>query len=189
MLKKKIFILSLMVLMSNIIACAKKEEKKIVILPPQISIAKPELYVPETYEYKSLRMRDPFVPLITSEKKTVEKDKSLSLLEIDITALELTGIVWDKRESMAILHDGNKFGYILKKERLYADNYKPIKGIYGKILGDKTIFLEQGKREVNFCLGKPKITKIKGTQIAEAQEVFPLKEVEDWERIKEFKKE
>lgn len=185
MLKKKAFILSLIVVMSDIIGCAKKEEKKMIVLPPQVAVATPELYVPETYEYKSLRMRDPFVPLIASEKKTIGMDKSQNLLEIDITNLELTGIVWDKKESMAILHDGNKFGYILKRGRLYADNFKPIKGIYGKILGDKTIFLAQGKTEVNFCLGKSKITNIKGTEIAK-EEILPQKEVEEFEKEKKF---
>jgi len=171
--------------MSNILCCAKKEEKKIVVLPPQIPLATPELYVPETYEYKSLKMRDPFVPLVASEKKPVVMDKSKSLLEIDIATLELAGLVWDKKESMAILHDGNKFGYVLKRDQLFADNFKPIKGIRGKILGDKSVFLEQGKTEVNFLLGKPKITKIKGTEIG-GVEILTQKEIEEVEEEKKF---
>jgi len=184
-MKKKIFILTLIMVISNTLGCAKKEEKKIVVLPPQIPAGKPELYVPETYEYKSLRIRDPFIPLVASEKKPVEMDRSKSLLEIDIATLELDGLVWDKKESMAILHDGNKFGYVLKRGQLFADNFKPIKGISGKILGDKSVFLQQGKTEINFFLGKPKITKIKGTEI-EGGEILTQKEVEGFQEEKKF---
>ncbi|MEW6619247.1 MAG: hypothetical protein AB1422_07920 [bacterium] len=170
-MKRKFFILSLICGLSLIIGCAKKEEKKVVVLPPQIPIAKPEMYIPEKYEYKSALTRDPFVPLIVSEVKPVAGDKGLKLSEINILNLELSGIIWDKKEIMALFHDGNHFGYILKKGNLYADNYRPIAGIWGKFIKNREVFLQQGKTEVNFFIGKPKITKIKGAAIGAQQEM------------------
>jgi Tfp pilus assembly protein PilP len=171
-MKKNFFILGLIMVMSIIIiGCAKKEEKKVVILPPKIPIAKPEMYVPERYEYKSFRKRDPFVPLVVSEKKPAAGVEAQDLSQINIADLELSGIIWDEKESMAILHDGNNFGYILKGGRLLADNFKPIKGIRGKIIGNKRIFLQQGKTNVDFFIGKPKITRIKGAQMLAQKEI------------------
>ncbi len=160
-----------------ITGCAKKEEKKIVVLPPQIPIEKPEMYLPEKYEYKSLNKRDPFIALVVSEKKVTEGGKEL-LSQINIFELEMTGIVWDKKESMAIFHDGNNFGYILKKGRLLADNFKPIEGIRGEITRNNRVFLQQGKSEVTFFIGKPKITKIQGAQILAQKEVEEREELD-----------
>lgn len=179
---KKIFILTLIFVMSNIIGCGKREEKKVYVLPPQIPMEKPELYVPEQYEYKSVVNRDPFEPLIVSDAKTRGKEgvRGVDISEIDIANLELSGIVWDRKESMAILHDGNKFGYILKRGRLLADNFRPITGISGKILGNKNVFLQQGKTEVNFFLEKPKMTKIKGADVAAlSQKEIEIEEIQE----------
>ncbi|MEW6096659.1 MAG: hypothetical protein AB1567_09060 [bacterium] len=175
-MKKSIFILSLIFVISSVIGCARKEEKKVVILPPKIPVTEPEMYVPERYEYKSLRNRDPFVALIVSEKKPAEGVKAVDLSQINIINLELAGIIWDKKESVAILHDGNNFGYILEKGRLLADNFKPIKGITGRIIGNERVFLEQGKTEVNFFVGKPKKTEIKGAGIVAQKEVEEVEE-------------
>lgn len=172
MMKEKVFTISLILLIGGIITgCAKKGEKKVVILPPKIPIEKPEIYVPERYEYKSFKSRDPFIPLVVSSEKkpAVAGVKAVNLSQINISDLELSGIIWDKKESMAILHDGNKFGYILKGGRLFADNFKPIKDITGKIIGNKEVFLQQGKTNINFSLTKPKITRIEGVQMV-AQE-------------------
>ncbi|MDI6734770.1 MAG: hypothetical protein QME42_01030 [bacterium] len=185
-MKKKlnfIGLISLIGLIGFIPGCAKKEEKKIVILPPQIPIEKPEMYLPEKYEYKSLNERDPFIALVVSEKKSSEGGKGPALSEINIFELEMTGIVWDKKESMAIFHDGNHFGYILKKGSLLADNFKPIKGIRGEIIGNNRAFLQQGKAAVNFFMGKPKITKIQGAEIFVQKE---FEEMEELDKNKEF---
>lgn len=178
---KKILILNLIFVMSSIIGCAKKEEPKIVVLPPQISMEKPEMYVPEKYEYKSAGIRDPFEPLISSEQKAPGEKvaKGTQISEIDIVNLELSGIIWDAKESMAVLHDGNKFGYILKRGQLFADNFKPIKGISGKILGHENVFLQQGKTEINFYLEKPKMTKIKGTGVVAQQKIEEVESKEE----------
>ncbi|MFH1564217.1 MAG: hypothetical protein ABIF11_12510 [Nitrospirota bacterium] len=167
------------------IGCAKKEEKKIVILPPKIPIEQPEMYLPEKYEYKSLVLRDPFIALVVSEKKSTEGGKGVELSEINILDLEMTGIVWDRKESMAIFHDGNRFGYILKKGRLFADNFKPIKGIQGTIIGNNRGFLQQGKSEVNFFMGKPKITKIKGAEISDQKQSEEIEELDKNKEIEE----
>jgi len=166
----------------SIIGCAKKEEKKVVVLPPQIPMVEPEVYVPEQYEYKSFTKPDPFVPLIVSEKEQVKGEvKPLNLSQIDIVNLELSGIIWDKKESMALLHDGNKFGYILKRGRLLGDNFKPIRGITGRIIGHERVFLHQGNAEVNFFIGKPKKTKIKKPGILVQKEFEEIEKLEQGE--------
>lgn len=167
------------------IGCAKKEERKKLILPPQIPIEKPEMYLPERYEYKSLASRDPFIALVVSEKKPTEGGKGTNLSEINISDLEITGIVWDKKESMAILHDGNHFGYILKKGKLLADNFKPIAGINGEIIGNNRVFLQQGKSEVNFFIGKPKITKIQGAEMSTQKEFEGIEELDKNKELEE----
>lgn len=177
---KKIFFLTLIFVMTIMIGCAKKEAPKRLVLPPQIPIAKPEMYVPERYEYKSSRERDPFVSLIVEQAKPVAGVSGTDMSQISIADLELSGIIWDKKEAMAILHDGNKFGYILKKGRLFADNFKPIKGIEGKIIGNKLVFLQQGKTKVNFSIDKPKKTTIEGTGIvAQKEKEFEEEEEEE----------
>lgn len=151
-----------LIFISSIIGCAPKEEPVKPISPPQIPITQPEIYVPEQYEYKSFRQRDPFVPLVTAERRDVPQQQidTKDPSQIDITNLELSGIIWDKRESMAVFRDQRGFGYILSKGRLLGDNFEPIKGIRGRIVENRRVFLYQGDTEVNFLLGKPKTVKI-----------------------------
>lgn len=163
---RKRFLVCLILSLILIVGCGKKEEKKMMVLPSDIpteEVVKPE---PPAYGYTSSQQRDPFLPLVSEtpiDTKPTE-DKKASLGDIEITTLNLSGITWDKKESLAMLHDGNNFGYILKKGNLLSDNGKVIKGIKGSISNNNIVVLIQGENTVTFnheTKGKQIDTKIK----------------------------
>lgn len=149
---RKRFLVCLILSLILIVGCARKEEKKMVVLPSEIpteEVVKPE---PPAYGYTSSQQRDPFLPLVSETPIDIKptEDKKASLGDIEITTLNLSGITWDRRESLAMLHDGNRFGYILKKGNLLSDNGKVIKGIKGSISNNNIVVLIQGENTVTF---------------------------------------
>lgn len=150
---RKNFLVYLILFLILIVGCARKEEKKMVVLPSEIpseEVVKPE---PPAYGYTSFQQRDPFIPLVSETPITDDKpteNKKADLGDIEIIALNLSGIMWDRKESLAMLHDGNNFGYILKKGNLLSDNGQVIKGIKGSILNNNIVILIQGENTVTF---------------------------------------
>lgn len=98
--------------------------------------------------YQSGNRRDPFKPLV-SQKAVGREIESPG--EVEIVSLSLSGLIWDDGEVLALLHDGGNFGYILKKGRLLAANYRIIEGISGVIKADG-VYLTQGKTKVKLTL-------------------------------------
>lgn len=105
--------------------------------------------------------RDPFQPLVgerVAEDERIAEGKLGSLLEegvvpfeIDIFSLRLTGLIWDKGEAIALLQGTGKIGFILKKGKLFRENYRVIQGISGEIKG-KEVYLVQGRNKVKLIL-------------------------------------
>lgn len=104
------------------------------------------------YIYQSGNRRDPFKPLISQRAVSREVE---TLGEVDIILLNLSGLIWDEGEVLALLHDGGNFGYILKEGRLLGANYQAVEGVYGKVKADG-VYLTQGETEVKLSLGEEK---------------------------------
>lgn len=168
----KILLVSLILALIPI-SCAKKEEKKVVVLPPKIPIEEPVKPEPPVYRYTSFQLRDPFLPLVvTAPKGEVRPAGKVDLTAIEITALNLSGLIWDRSESLAMFHDGNNFGYIFKHGNLLADNGKVIKGISGCIKSNNLVVLTQDKTTVTFNLKTgEKESQVKGMQYQPEKEI------------------
>lgn len=72
----------------------------------QLSIAQAPVY-----SYNSGGRPDPFAPLILPPQKDVDKK---GLRGAQVSDLKLTGIVWDRKEYIALVEGPDKLGYVLK---------------------------------------------------------------------------
>lgn len=151
-----------MILVLGFLGCSPQkemadlEEKEEVSLLPQTK----ELLLPATEikgikpnvnTYQSYQKRDPFVPLIEElgleygKKEEKTEATKAGKMPIDIKSISLIGIITDKKESLALLYDSKKNGYILKRGELYDDHNNKIAGISGAIRQDHVIISHQQK--------------------------------------------
>ena len=105
-------------------AQAKKEGESSA-LPPKVS--EPA----EPPRYFSAGKRDPFRPLASKAKGAAARPReNLSPLErFELGQLKLVGIVWDIKESRAMVEDGLGLGYIVKVSTSIGPNEGKVKAI------------------------------------------------------------
>ena len=108
---------------------------------------KPALLIGSQPVYKIEGRRDPFLQPWTGKLHKVTE-------QVDIENLKLTGIIRNPRRAMALFSSriGPKFGYLLKGDRLYRENFQPVPGIIGEISNPQKVVLKQGDREIIFRL-------------------------------------
>jgi type IV pilus assembly protein PilP len=70
------------------------------------------------YAYDPGGRRDPFTPLATLQERE-EKKKGLKSLQV--SDLRLSGIVWDKKEYVALVEAPDRLGYVLKVNDLIGN--------------------------------------------------------------------
>ncbi|MCD6232683.1 hypothetical protein J7K28_08760 [Candidatus Aerophobetes bacterium] len=66
-----------------------------------------------SFEYKSEGRRDPFLPLTVKEEK-IEEEKPLARKILFSSEYKIIGLVWDKREILAIIRKGEKVWIVRK---------------------------------------------------------------------------
>lgn len=119
---------------------------------------------PSLYMYRPLNRRDPFRALIAQREKvtvTATKPKPAQKLpepvkrELDIRDLTLDGIIWDAENGVgiALLRNGENYGFILKEGRLLGRNQKRMEGIYGRVVGEE-VRLVQDQAKVTLKIGE-----------------------------------
>jgi len=77
-----------------------------------------------TYAYDPRGRRDPFAPLATLQERE-ERKKGLKGLQV--SDLRLSGIVWDKREYVALVEAPDRLGYVLKVNDLIGNTARVAK--------------------------------------------------------------
>ena len=102
-----------------------KKEGEASALPPKVS--EPA----EPPRYFSAGKRDPFRPLASKAKGAAARPReNLSPLErFELGQLKLVGIVWDIKESRAMVEDGLGLGYIVKVGTPIGPNEGKVKAI------------------------------------------------------------
>ena len=102
-----------------------KKEGEASALPPKVS--EPA----EPPRYFSAGKRDPFRPLASKAKGAAARPReNLSPLErFELGQLKLVGIVWDIKESRAMVEDGLGLGYIVKVSTSIGPNEGKVKAI------------------------------------------------------------
>lgn len=172
MIKKLTICLSLFTFIL-IVGCAKEEvaqPKKERGIPKE-EVTAPAILAreiirpaPSLYMYRPLDRRDPFKALIEPVEKVTVKPKPTPKVvkeappvkrELDIKDLTLAGIVWDARngEAMALLHNGDNYGFILKEGRLLGKGQQRVQGIYGRVVGEE-VRLVQDKTKITLKVGE-----------------------------------
>ncbi|MEW5766556.1 MAG: hypothetical protein AB1797_02870 [bacterium] len=173
MIKKLTICLSLFIFIL-IIGCAKEEvarpkrERAISIeeaTAPAILAREITRPAPSLYMYRPLDRRDPFKALIEPKKEvtakpTTPKPKPVKEAlpvkrELDIEDLTLAGIIWDAKNggAMALLHNGDNYGFILKEGRLWGKGQRRVEGIYGQVIGEQAR-LVQDKTKITLKVGE-----------------------------------
>ncbi|MFH1860134.1 MAG: hypothetical protein ABH870_03855 [bacterium] len=150
--------------------CAKQKPKEVAMLPPQISPEplKGKPIIPQ-YLYQNIHSRDPFVPLIVDGGQVVREQKG-SVPDVDITELILVGIVWDKKDTIALVRGPGGNTFILRYGILFYGDY-PIRGVQGKILNQKHVSLTQLDKIVTIGLDPSDIkVTIRGADLPSKQE-------------------
>jgi hypothetical protein len=102
---------------------------------PQTKAAEPDtLFRKETYTYRSLGRRDPFRSLVSKKGEgTGETDVST----LDASNVLLTGIIWGANGRLALVHDTQGVGYVLKPgDKIIGGN------VYA--ITDTSVIFEQG---------------------------------------------
>jgi hypothetical protein len=97
--------------------------------------------------YQPKGRRDPFLqPWAGKLHKVTE--------QVDIENLKLTGIIRNPQRALALFSSrtGPKFGYLLKGDRLYRENFQPVPEITGEVSNPQKVILRQGDREIIFRL-------------------------------------
>ncbi|OIP41258.1 hypothetical protein AUJ95_03575 [Candidatus Desantisbacteria bacterium CG2_30_40_21] len=141
-LSNKLIIVSLSLVLVIVCGCAKQKPKEVAVLPVQV-LPEPLKEKPVTpqYIYQNIHSRDPFIPLIVESGQEIQAQKG-SIPDVDITELSLIGVVWDKKDSIALARGPGGYTLILRYGMLfYGDS--PISGVRGKILNNKFISLSQ----------------------------------------------
>jgi ABC-type cobalt transport system substrate-binding protein len=98
-------------------------------------------------KYEAKGRRDPFVqPRAGRLHNVMEK--------VDIESLYLTGVIRNPKQAMALFatRTGPKFGYLLKGDKLYRENHKPVQGITGKVISPRKVVLKQEDKKIVFEL-------------------------------------
>jgi len=131
--------------------CGRQKPKEVAMLPPQIlpEPLKEKPIIPQ-YLYQNVHSRDPFMPLIVEGGQAVQDQKS-RIPDVDITELILIGIVWDKKDTIALVRGPGGNTFILRYGILFFGDY-PIRGVQGKILNQKLVFLTQLDKVVTIGL-------------------------------------
>ncbi|MBI4753030.1 hypothetical protein HY793_01475 [Candidatus Desantisbacteria bacterium] len=184
-LNNKSIIISLMLVLVIVCGCARQKPKQVTVLPPQI-LPEPLKEKPVTprYIYQNIHSRDPFIPLIVESGQANQVQKGSSIPDVDITELSLIGVVWDKKDSIALARGPGGYTLILRYGMLfYGDS--PIKGVRGKIVNNKCISLSQLDKVVTMGF-KASDTKVmvKGMDLTPKQE--ELSKEEKQEMMKAF---
>jgi hypothetical protein len=83
---------------------------------PAATIAAPEanadtLFRKESYTYRSKGQRDPFRPLV---QKKGEGSGETDVSTLDASNVTLTGIIWGASGKLALVHDTQGVGYVLR---------------------------------------------------------------------------
>ncbi|MEK7273663.1 MAG: hypothetical protein AAB110_00255 [Candidatus Desantisbacteria bacterium] len=122
--------------------CTMQKPKEVVVLPPQISSEplKEKPIIPQ-YIYQNTYSRDPFMPLIVDSGEVIHEQKG-KIPAVDVTELVLVGIVWDKKDTIALVRGPGGYTFILRYGILFYGDY-PIHGVRGKILNQKCVSLSQ----------------------------------------------
>lgn len=126
----------------------------------------PQLPPEPTYRYRAGGRRDPFRALVSEEIEPVEKERPIFVAKrekvpkevkgvgiFDLDSLRLSGLIWDREEALALLHDKEGNPYILKRGRLLDPNSKPIEGVFGRIREDG-VYLKGWGKDVRLTLGR-----------------------------------
>lgn len=114
-------------------------------------IPEPEAKIP-TFSYDASNLRDPFAPLIV--KKEQKKGES-ALESYDIEEIKLSGIVHDKKGSMALLYAPDGRFYIVRQNDRIGD------GIVTKIGKDYLEIKEYKKTYTGGATAKVKYLKLR----------------------------
>ena len=130
-----IMILSMVIGLGGLIYSLEAEEKKLTLQTGPQPV------------YKTKGRNDPFLPPRFGKLHKVAE-------QVDIENLKLTGIIRNPQRALALFSSrtGPKFGYLLKGERLYRENFQPIPEITGEISHPRKVVLKQGDREIVFRL-------------------------------------
>lgn len=80
------------------------------ILPGQTAVSD-TLFRKETYAYRSMGRRDPFRALVS---KKGEGSGETDVSTLDASNVTLTGIIWGAAGKLALVHDTQGVGYVLK---------------------------------------------------------------------------
>ncbi|MFH1096292.1 MAG: hypothetical protein V1749_02170 [Candidatus Desantisbacteria bacterium] len=170
-LNNKLIMVSLMLVLVIVCGCARQKPKEVAVLPVQV-LPEPLKEKPVTpqYIYQNIHSRDPFIPLIAESGQADQVQKGSSIPAVDITELTLIGVVWDKKDSIALARGPGGYTLILRYGMLfYGDS--PIKGVQGKIINNKCILLSQLDKVVTLGF-KASDTKVmvKGMNLTPGQE-------------------
>ncbi|MBI4777934.1 hypothetical protein HY792_03310 [Candidatus Desantisbacteria bacterium] len=170
------------VIMVNMVAmivcsgCTLQKPKEVAVLPPQIlpEPLKEKPIIPQ-YIYQNANSRDPFVSLIVDSGQMVQEQKG-KIPTVDITELALIGIVWDKKDTIALVRGPGGNTFILRYGILFYGDY-PITGVRGKVLNQKCISLFQIDKIVTIGLDASDTkVAIRGMNIPVKQEHLLSKE-------------
>lgn len=168
--------------------CTMQKPKEVAVLPPQI-LPEPLKEKPITphYIYQNAHSRDPFMPLIVDSGQVVQAKKGSAIPDVDITELVLTGIVWDKKETIALVRGPGGNTFILRYGILFYGDY-PIKGVRGRILNQKYISLSQLDKiaMIGLDASETKVT-IKGADISEKQDLLSKEDLSPAEKAEKQK--
>ncbi len=101
----------------------------------QAKAAEPDtLFRKETYTYRSLGRRDPFRSLVS---KKGEGSGETDVSTLDASNVMLTGIIWGANGRLALVHDTQGVGYVLKPgDKIIGGN------VYA--ITDTSVIFEQG---------------------------------------------
>ncbi len=99
-----------------------------------------EALLPPVFEYKVENRRDPFLSLIVKEKKAKPKAISPKVVEktepriVTQSEYRLIGLVWDKRESLAIIKKGERTWLVKEGSSLNSFRVARIDGKKGEVI-------------------------------------------------------
>jgi len=95
---------------------------------PSAAVAQPSEKTPSTppsvYTYDPKGRPDPFVPLVLPQER--EEGKK-SLKGLAVSELKLSGIVWDKKEYVALVEAPDGLGYVLKVNDLIGSSARVVR--------------------------------------------------------------
>ncbi|MDI6780558.1 MAG: hypothetical protein QME49_00375 [bacterium] len=163
--------------------CTMQKPKEVAVLPVQIlpEPLKEKPIIPQ-YIYQNTHSRDPFMPLIVDSGQVVQEKKGSKIPDVDVTELILVGIVWDKKDAIALVRGTGGDTFILRHGILFYGDY-PIQGVRGRILNQKCISLSQCDKIATIGLdaADTKI-EIRGINIPTKQDISSKKEEEDFSK-------